>query len=258
MITYRMLNNDCLNEYCVIVHRGEIYFYPMKLLLTIFMLLQNCLFLQAQFYTVSKRPVSCKVQEQQDLSETGKVSNNDSSTKVGKSKSEYPNEWIRQYLSVSYPLGKMEVNSPYGWRCDPFTGKQKLHNGMDFHARSNEVYAMMEGEVIKVGYDKCSGNYVTIRHGNYTVSYCHLAKALVRKNTVVKPGEVVAISGNTGRSTGEHLHLSAKYKSKYINPNILLQCIKDIRKESIDNLMVTAPIFTSTKGLPVPSFPGNP
>lgn len=218
----------------------------MKSLLTIFILFQNCLFLQAQFYTVSKHPASCKVQRQQDLPEAREASKDDSSTKVGKSKAERPDEWIRQYLSVSYPMDRLVVNSPYGWRRDPFTGKQKLHNGMDFHARSYEVYAMMEGEVIKVGYDKRSGNYVTIRHGNYTVSYCHLSKALVRKNTVVKPGEVVAITGNTGRSTGEHLHLSAKYKGKYINPNILLQYIEDIRKEMIANLMVTTSDLIST------------
>ena len=173
-----------------------------------------------------------KVQKQQDLSETGKVSK-DSSTKVGKTKVECPNEWIQQYLSVSYPLDKMVVNSPYGWRRDPFTGKQKLHNGIDFQARNNEVYAMMEGEVTKVGYDSRSGSYIIIRHGNYTVSYCHLSKVLVQKNAVVKPGEVVAITGNTGRSTGEHLHLSARYKGKYINPNILLDFIKETKDKAI-------------------------
>lgn len=230
----------------------------MKSLLTIFILFQNCFFLQAQFYTVSKQLAACRVQKQQDLPEAGNVSKNDSSTKVGKSKLECPNEWIQQYLSVSYPMDKMVINSSYGWRRDPFTGKQSLHNGMDFHARSNEVYAMMAGEVLKVGYDKRSGNYVTIRHGNYTVSYCHLSKALIRENTVVKPGEVVAITGNTGRSTGEHLHLSVKYKGKYVNPNILLQYIKDIRKETIVNLMVTTSDFTSTKVLPAPSSQGTP
>lgn len=222
------------------------------------MIFQNCFFLQAQFYTVSKQPASCKVQKQQDLPEAEEASKDDSSTKVGKSKAECPDEWIRQYLSVSYPMDKMVVNSSYGWRCDPFTGKQSLHNGIDFHARSNEVYAMMEGEIIKVGHDKRSGNYVTIRHGNYTVSYCHLSKALLRKNTVVKAGEVVAITGNTGRSTGEHLHLSARYKGRYINPNILLQYIRDVHKEMIANLMVTTSDFISTKVLPAPSFQGNP
>lgn len=205
----------------------------MKSQLLIFILHLSCSFLQAQFYTVSEQPIPCKAQKEQDLPEAGKVSRDDSSTKVGKSKVECPNEWIQQYLSVSYPLNEMIINSPYGWRRDPFTGKQKLHNGIDFHARSNEVYAMMEGEVTKVGYDKHSGNYVTIHHGNYTVSYCHLSKVLVRKNTAVKPGEVVAITGNTGRSTGPHLHLSAKYKGKYINPNILLDFIKETKDKAI-------------------------
>ena len=86
MIAYRMLKNDCLSEYCTIVYKGAIYFYPMKSLLIIFILFQNCFFIQAQFYTVSKQPVTCKVQKQQDLPETGETSNNDSSTKVGKSK----------------------------------------------------------------------------------------------------------------------------------------------------------------------------
>ena len=233
MIIYRMLKNNCLNVHCAIVHRSEIYFCIMKSLLIIFLLFQNCFFLQAQFYTVSKQSASCKVQKQQDLPEAGEASMDDSSTKVGKSKAECPDEWVRQYLSVSYPMDKMVVNSSYGWRRDPFTGKQSLHSGMDFHARSNEVYAMMEGEVIKVGHDKHSGNYVTIRHGNYTVSYCHLSKTLVRRNTVVKPGEVAAITGSTGRSTGEHLHLSVKYKDKYINPNILLDFIKETKEKVI-------------------------
>lgn len=207
----------------------------MKSLLLIFILFQNCFFLQAQFYTVSKQSVPYK-QKQQDLPEVGRVNKDDSSTKVGKSKVECPNEWVQQYLSVSYPLDRMVVNSPYGWRCDPFTGKQKPHNGIDFHARSNKVYAMMEGEVIKVGHDKHSGVYVTLRHGDYTVSYCHLSKVLVKKNAIVKPGEVVAITGNTGRSTGEHLHLSVRYKDKYINPNILLDFIKKTKVKAITNL----------------------
>jgi murein DD-endopeptidase len=206
----------------------------MKSLLTIFMLFQNCFCLQAQFYTVSKQPASWKVQQiQQNLPETEEVSKSDSSTKVGKSKAEGLDERIHRYLSVSYPLDKLVVNSPYGWRHDPFTGKQKFHNGMDFHTRSNKVYAMMKGEVTKVGHDSRSGNYITIRHGNYTVSYCHLSKALVKKNTIVKPGEVVAITGNTGKSTGEHLHLSVKYNDEFINPNTLLDFIKETRDKAI-------------------------
>ena len=60
-----------------------------------------------------------------------------------------------------------------------------MHNGIDLRARNDEVYAMFPGVVKKVGYDKCSGNYVTLQHGDYTVSYCHLSKVTLNKGTRV-------------------------------------------------------------------------
>lgn len=56
---------------------------------------------------------------------------------------------------------------------------------------------MMEGVVVKVGQDKTSGKYVTLRHGNYTVSYCHLSRVLAAKGTVVRPRDAVGITGST-------------------------------------------------------------
>ena len=139
-------------------------------------------------------------------------------------------------MSVSYPLKKIIVTSPYGRRKDPFTGKRRSHNGLDLRARNEEVYAMMPGKVVKVSSDKRSGKYVTIRHGDYIVSYCHLSKALVKKGAKVLPGEVVAISGNTGRSTRPHLHITAKYGKKHIDPAILLQLVKETREEALAHL----------------------
>ena len=124
------------------------------------------------------------------------------------------------------PLDTLIVTSPYGYRIDPFTRKRKMHSGMDFRASSDNVYAMMPGKVVKVGYDKVSGKYVTIQHGNITVSYCHLSETLVKKNTFVESGSIVGITGNTGRSNGEHLHLTCKYKGTIINPQIMLKFIK--------------------------------
>ena len=95
---------------------------------------------------------------------------------------------------------------------------------------------MMPGKVVKVSSDKRSGKYVTIRHGDYIVSYCHLSKALVKKGVKVLPGEVVAISGNTGCSTGSHLHITAKYGKKHIDPAILLQLVKETREEALAHL----------------------
>ena len=61
---------------------------------------------------------------------------------------------------------------------------------------------MLQGKVIAVGQDKVSGRYVTLRHGSFTVSYCHLSRTSVSKGQSVKAGEVVGITGSTGRSTG--------------------------------------------------------
>ena len=134
-------------------------------------------------------------------------------------------EQVARNLSVCYPLSHIKINSPYGYRKDPFTGKRKFHNGIDLYARNAEVYAMLQGQVIAVGQDNVSGKYVTLQHGNFTVSYCHLSQISVSQGQDVLPGDVVGITGNTGRSTGEHLHITCKYKGYVINPSIIFNVI---------------------------------
>ncbi len=135
-------------------------------------------------------------------------------------------QWISSYPSITYPLKSIKVTSPYGYRRDPFTGKLSWHNGLDLRAKNEPAYAMMDGIVEKVGYDNRSGNYVTLRHGNYRVSYCHLSSIIVRKGEYVYPGIIVGVTGNTGRSTGSHLHLTCKKDGKSFNPAILLNLIE--------------------------------
>lgn len=135
-------------------------------------------------------------------------------------------------ISVSYPLEKMKVTSPYGMRKDPMTGIYKKHNGVDLRARKAMVYSMFPGIVHKVGYDERSGNYVIIHHGEIAVSYCHLSKILIIKGSRLHAHEVIGISGNTGRSTGEHLHVTCKMKGTYINPEIIFQYIRNILDSS--------------------------
>ena len=142
-------------------------------------------------------------------------------------------QWVQRYLSVCYPLRKMKVNSPYGYRTDPFTGKRKFHNGIDLHARGDKVLAMMEGTVIKVGQDRASGKYVVLRHGEFTVSYCHLSRILVGKGAVVRPRDAVGITGNTGRSTGEHLHITCRRNGKSVNPAKIFNYIKTTREKCL-------------------------
>ena len=130
-------------------------------------------------------------------------------------------QWISSYPSITYPLKSIKVTSPYGYRLDPFTGRQSWHNGIDLRAKNEPVYAMMDGIVEKVGYDSRSGNYVTLQHGNYRVSYCHLSSIVVGRGENVYSGTIIGVTGSSGRSTGEHLHLTCKKDGKSINPAIL-------------------------------------
>ena len=131
-------------------------------------------------------------------------------------------QWTSGNPSITYPLKSIKVTSPYGYRRDPFTGKQSWHNGLDLRAKNEPAYAMMDGIVEKVGYDKRSGNYVILRHGNFHVSYCHLSSIIVENGECVYPGTIIGVTGNTGRSTGSHLHLTCKKDGKNINPTTFL------------------------------------
>lgn len=83
---------------------------------------------------------------------------------------------------------------------------------------------------------KTSGKYVTLRHGNYTVSYCHLSRVLTAKGTVVRPRDAVGITGSTGRSTGEHLHITCKLNGKSVDPSVVFDYIRTTQQECISAL----------------------
>ena len=139
-----------------------------------------------------------------------------------------PSTYTSSNLTMVSPLRHLVITSPFGYRTDPFTRKRAFHSGIDLRANYEPAYAITYGEVIHVGYDPRSGNYVTIRHGSITLSYCHLSQSLVTKGTHVRPGTPIGITGNSGsRSTGPHLHLTLKdtKKGRAIDPSILLRLI---------------------------------
>ena len=206
----------------------------MKYFVTLFILINTCLHNKAQFYTIASRPLQYKVEIVKDRPKSETVNVKDSLAMVGKKEKSIDKEkWLERYMSVSLPLKRIKVTSPFGMRKDPFTGKLRMHNGIDLHARNDEVYAMFPGVVKKVGYDKRSGNYVTLQHGDYTVSYCHLSIVTLDKGTRIHAHDVVGVTGNTGRSTGEHLHITCKRYGKYINPQILFQYITDYHNDLV-------------------------
>ena len=209
----------------------------MKAILILSML-SVCLSAKAQFHTVARRQPVCRTDTKKGLPPVEKVSNpnKESVSTAGKFPANEYGEWVRRYMSVSYPLKRITVTSPYGLRIDPFSKKRSRHNGIDLRAKGEEAYAMLSGVVVKVGYDRRSGNFVTLRHGGYTVSYCHLSRVLAAKGTVVRPRDAVGITGSTGRSTGEHLHVTCKLNGKNINPSVLFDYIKSMQQECVSAL----------------------
>ena len=146
------------------------------------------------------------------------------------SKDSKQKQWMSSYPSITYPLKSIKVTSPYGYRRDPINGRKSMHHGIDLKAHNEYVYSMMDGKVEKVGYDARSGNYIILRHADFTISYCHLSKVHIAPGTPVFAGTIIGKSGSTGRATGEHLHIVTKHKGIIFNPKILFCYIKSRQK----------------------------
>lgn len=112
------------------------------------------------------------------------------------------------------------VASGYGMRIDPVYHIRKFHQGMDFTAPTGtEVYATGNAKVSFVGWKQGYGNTVILDHGfGYQTLYAHLFKPLVRKGQKVRRSDIIALVGNTGKSTGPHLHYEVRLNGKPVDP----------------------------------------
>ncbi len=122
------------------------------------------------------------------------------------------------------PLGKPAqgpVTSWYGKRKDPINGKNAFHRGVDFCGKTGDpVKATADGKVIYAGRKTGYGKVVLIEHGNgYTSNYAHLHNYHVKKGDFVTRGQTIGLVGNTGRSTGPHLHYEINFQGKSVNPS---------------------------------------
>jgi len=111
-------------------------------------------------------------------------------------------------------------SSGFGWRRSPFTGLKEFHNGLDISsAKGTPIVAPADGTVIKRGYDKYLGKFLKIDHGRKIVTtYGHLSAYNVSPGQKVERGDIIASMGNTGLSTGHHLHYMIKVKDRCVNP----------------------------------------
>jgi murein DD-endopeptidase MepM/ murein hydrolase activator NlpD len=135
------------------------------------------------------------------------------------------NQLSRKLLPSIPPVHTGFYSSNFGWRIDPFTGANALHEGVDFVANAGTpIYASAGGVVDYAGLHPQYGNMVEIDHGNDIVTrYAHASKLFVKVGQVVRRGEKIAEVGSTGRSTGNHLHFEVRYKGIAQNPVRFLQ-----------------------------------
>jgi len=118
------------------------------------------------------------------------------------------------------PVQKLQFTSNFGIRSDPFRGTAAMHAGVDIPGPSGTpIYATADGVVSHAGRQGGYGNMVEINHGKgIATRYGHLSKIIVGDNTRVKRGQLIALMGSTGRSTGPHLHYEVRIDGHAVNP----------------------------------------
>jgi murein DD-endopeptidase MepM/ murein hydrolase activator NlpD len=126
----------------------------------------------------------------------------------------------KQLLPGGRPVAQGWISSYYGTRSDPITGRRAFHKGIDFAGPAGtQVIAVAAGVVTRAGEHKGYGRTVEVNHGNgYVTRYGHNARLLVTVGETVKKGQVIALTGSTGRSTGPHLHFEVLKNGQPINP----------------------------------------
>lgn len=144
-------------------------------------------------------------------------------------------DWQRLKLSngIGSPMyGKLLISSPYGNRKNPITRAAQFHNGVDLisaegKTAGKEIFASMPGEVVKNYFDNLGGYQLVINSGFAVFGYAHLqSRSPLEVGTIVKRGEVIGRVGNTGASTGPHLHFTLRLNGELKNPVAEIPALK--------------------------------
>jgi hypothetical protein len=114
----------------------------------------------------------------------------------------------KMMVPTEQPVKDVGLGSMFGWRIDPFTGRSALHSGLDFPAEpGTPILAAAGGVVVVQEFHPQYGNMLEVDHGNDLITrYAHTSRVFVKKGDLIKRGQKIAEVGNTGRSTGPHLH----------------------------------------------------
>ncbi len=132
-------------------------------------------------------------------------------------------EQLLQHIPAIQPILNKDLTrtaSGFGWRIDPIYRSRRFHEGMDFTAPiGTDIFATGNGTVVFAGWKQGYGNTVEINHGfGYLTLYAHMHKIGVRAGQKVNRGDVIGTVGNTGKSTGPHLHYEVHFRGQVMNP----------------------------------------
>lgn len=147
---------------------------------------------------------------------------------IGSLKAEVPDSFVVDLSQFVYPLDELKrVNSRFGYR----RRFRRMHYGIDISVRVGDtIRAAFDGKVRMVDYDRRGyGHYVVIRHTNgLETLYGHNSRIIAKENQVVRAGDPIALGGNTGRSTGPHLHFETRYLGQALNPEHLIDFVNGV------------------------------
>lgn len=132
------------------------------------------------------------------------------------------------------PADMSMISSGFGYRSDPFNGHAAMHAGLDFRGPiGSPIHAAAKGVVSFVGQQSGYGNVVEVAHGNGLMTrYAHMSRFVARLGQPVEAGTVIGAIGNTGRSTGPHLHFEVRINGRAVNPRPFLETAPHVLEEA--------------------------
>jgi len=137
-------------------------------------------------------------------------------------------------IPQTLPASLDYISSGFGYRADPFTGGAAFHAGLDFKGPIGApIYSAAAGRVSFAGVQQGYGNVIEVDHGNGLMTrYAHMSGFRARVGQAVEAGQVIGLIGNTGRSTGPHLHFEVRINDRAVNPRPFLEAAAHVQQEN--------------------------
>jgi murein DD-endopeptidase MepM/ murein hydrolase activator NlpD len=161
----------------------------------------------------------------------------------------------KMMVPTQEPVLGGNLGSTFGWRIDPITGVSALHTGLDFPAEpGTPILSAAGGVVVVQEYHPQYGNLIEVDHGNNLITrYAHTSKVLVKKGDLIRRGQKIAEVGNTGRSTGPHLHFEVLVQGIPQDPQKFLSAGRDLKLQQVTQVASTSTISSGSQSQPTAS-----